>query len=73
MQVEAGQLRVWGDEITLDKTPFLVVGPVDLGGVEQAALAAMVAWDLWQVVWLGKVSTWSKQRLEMFSEVVGEG
>lgn len=66
MQVEACQLRVWGDEITLDKTPFLVVGPVDLGGVEQ------VWQELWQVVWLGKVSTWSKQRLEMFSEVVGE-
>ena len=67
MQVEAGQLRVWGDEITLDKTPFLVVGLVDLGGVEQ------VWQELWQVVWLGKVSTWSKQRLEMFSEVVNEG
>ena len=66
MRVEAGQLRVWSDEITLDKTPFLVVGGVDLGGGEQ------VWQELWQVVWLGKVSTWSKGRLEMFSEVVGE-
>lgn len=65
MQVEAGQLRVWGDEITLDKTPFLVVSLVDLGGTEQ------VWQELWQVVWLGKVSTWSKGRLEMFSEVIG--
>lgn len=64
MRVEAGQLRVWGDEITLDKTPFLVVSLVDLGGAEQ------VWQELWQVVWLGKVSTWSKGRLEMFSEVV---
>ena len=64
MPVEQGQLRVWGDEITLDKTPFLVVGGVDLGGGEQ------VWQELWQVVWLGKVSTWSKGRLEMFSEVV---
>lgn len=68
MRVEAGQLRAWGDEITLDKTPFLVVGLVDLGGGEQ------VWQELWQVVWLGKVSTWSKGRLEMFSEVVsGDG
>lgn len=64
MRVEAGQLRVWGDEITLDKTPFLVVGGVDLGGAEQ------VWQELWRVVWLGKVSTWSRQRLEMFSEVI---
>ena len=64
MPVEQGQLRVWGDEITLDKTPFLVVSGVDLGGAEQ------VWQELWQVVWLGKVSTWSKGRLEMFSEVV---
>lgn len=66
MQVEQGQLRVWGDEITLDKTPFLVVGLVDLGGAEQ------VWQELWQVAWLGKVSTWSKLRLEMFSEVIDE-
>ena len=64
MRVEAGQLSVWGDEITLDKTPFLVVSLVDLGGAEQ------VWQELWQVAWLGKVSTWSKGRLEMFSEVV---
>jgi squalene cyclase len=68
MRVETGQLRVWSDAITYDKTPFLVIGRViypDAAGpfTEQAD---------WHVLWLGKIGTWSTHRIESFSEVTDE-
>jgi hypothetical protein len=63
MQVEVGQLRVWGDAISLDKTPFLVLDQIDTG------------WGCtdWLVIWRGLTKSWSQARIEAFSEVVSEG
>jgi len=62
MPVEQGQLRVWDDAISLDKTPFLVLDQVDTGG----------AWEDWQVIWHGQTKSWSQARIEAFSEVIDE-
>jgi len=63
--VEQGQLRVWDDAMSLDKTPFLVIGRVIYSD------AASEACD-WHVLWLRKIVTWSSDRIEVFSEVVDE-
>jgi hypothetical protein len=61
VQVEPGQIRVWEDAVTRDKTPFLVLAQFDEG------------WGVpgWQVLWSGRVEVWSQRRIETFSEVVG--
>ena len=62
MPVEQGQLRVWDDAISLDKTPFLVLDQVDTG------------WGCtdWQVIWRGQTKSWSQARIVAFSEVIDE-
>lgn len=60
MTVEAGQLRVWEDAITGDKTPFLVVELVAHHGVEK----------YWHVLWQGVITIWSTHRIKTFSEVI---
>lgn len=62
MPVEQGQLRVWDDAISLDKTPFLVLDVIDTGW----------ACTDWQVIWRGQTKSWSQARIEAFSEVVDE-
>ena len=62
MPVEQGQLRVWEDAISLDKTPFLVLDQVDTG---------WACMD-WQVVWRGQTKSWSHARIEQFSKVISE-
>ena len=66
MSVEPGQLRVWDDAITLDKTPFLVLGRV----VYPDAVVPYTERDDWHVLWLGKVATWSTHRMEVFSKPI---
>lgn len=67
MTVETGQLRVWEDAITLDKTPFLVVERVNPPG----AVSLFTQQDDWRVLWLGKLEVWSTNRIKAFSEVIG--
>lgn len=62
MPVEQGQLRVWDDAISLDKTPFLVLDQVDTGW----------ACTDWQVIWRGQTKSWSQARIEAFSELIDE-
>ena len=62
MPVVQGQLRVWDDAISLDKTPFLVLDQVDTG----------CSWEDWQVLWRGQTKSWSGARIEAFSEVIDE-
>jgi hypothetical protein len=66
MRVEPGQLRVWDDAITLDKTPFLVIGRV----IYPVAASPFTEACDWHILWLGKIGTWSTHRIETFSEVV---
>lgn len=63
MSVEPGQLRVWDDAITYDKTPFLVIGHVEDPNDPNYTY-------YWRILWLGKVAIWSEQRMEIFSEVI---
>ena len=60
MPVEQGQLRVWDDAISIDKTPFLVMDQIDTG------------WGCtdWQVLWRGQTKSWSQARIGAFSEVI---
>lgn len=67
MTVEAGQLRVWDDGITHDKTPFLVLKRVVY---PDARVSFTAAGDDWQILWRGKLSTWSTHRIKTFSEVI---
>lgn len=60
MKIESGQLRVWDDSITLDKTPFLVLEQVDTGWAELD----------WQLLWKGQTQCWSDGRIKRFSKVV---
>ena len=60
--VEQGQLRVWDDAISLDKTPFLVLDQIYPSG----------AWVDWQIIWHGQTKRWSHARIEQFSEVIDE-
>lgn len=60
--IEPGQLRVWDDAITLDKTPFLILEQVDTGWAELD----------WQTLSNGQIETWSEGRLKRFSEVISE-
>ena len=62
MPVEQGQLRVWDDAISLDKTPFLVMDQIDTG------------WGCtdWQVIWHGQTKSWSEAWIVAFSEVIDE-
>lgn len=62
MIVEQGQLRVWDDAMSLDKTPFLVLDQIDTG----------CAWVDWQIIWHGQTKSWSHARIEAFSEVIDE-
>lgn len=62
MIVEQGQLRVWEDAISLDKTPFLVLDQVGFNWAEKD----------WQILWHGSVEMWSQGRIEAFSEVIDE-
>ena len=62
MGVEAGQIRVWDDAISLDKTPFLVLDVIDTGW----------ACTDWQVIWRGQTKSWSEARIVAFSEVIDE-
>lgn len=66
MRAEPGQLRVWLDSIAYDKTPFLVVGPCE------GAVVTPEGWEDWVVIYLGKKGLWTRNRLEMFSEVISE-
>ena len=63
MPVEQGQLRVWDDAISLDKTPFLVLDQIDTG------------WGCtdWLVIWRRLAKSWSQARIEAFSEVIDAG
>lgn len=70
MPVEQGQLRVWDDGISLDKTPFLVVERVIY---PDARVSFTVAGDDWRVLQQGKITIWSTHRMETFSEVIGAG
>jgi len=62
MRIEPGQLRVWDDAISLDKTPFLVMDQIDTG------------WGCtdWQVIWRGQSKSCSEARIVAFSEVIDE-
>ena len=62
MRVEAGQLRVWDDAMSLDKTPFLVLEQVDIGWADLD----------WQIISNGQIETWPEGRLKRFSEVIDE-
>lgn len=62
MSVEPGQLRVWGNSASVDKTPFLVLGLVDTGWFDKD----------WQILWRGDLSVWSNRRIETLSEVIDE-
>ena len=66
MSVEPGQLRVWDDAISRDKTPFLVIGRV----IYPDAADPYAENCDWHVLWLGKVAIWSTHRIEVFSEVI---
>ena len=66
MSVEPGQLRVWDNAITYDKTPFLVIERVVY---PDAADPYAEACD-WHVLWLGKIAIWSTHRLVGFSDVI---
>ena len=63
MSVEPGQLRVWDDTISRDKTPFLVIRQVEDPNDPSCTY-------YWKILWLGKVAIWSEQRMEVFSEVI---
>lgn len=62
MSVEPGQLRVWKNVITRDKTPFLVLEEVDheWGTMD------------WQILWHGQLECWPCGRIECFSDVFNE-
>lgn len=62
MRIEAGQLRVWDDAMSLDKTPFLVLEQVDIGWADLD----------WQIISNGQIETWPEGRLKRFSEVIDE-
>ena len=66
MSVEPGQLRVWDDAVTLDKTPFLVIGRAAYAD----AVVPYTERDDWHVLWLGKVAIWSTHRMEVFSKPI---
>ena len=68
MPVEQGQLRVWDDAISLDKTPFLVVGLVNYS----EAVVSFTKREDWRVMWRGKIATQSTHQIEVFSEVIDE-
>ena len=63
MKIEPGQLRVWGDVITRDKTPFLIIGR-----------NPNYRWstDEWEIMWAGKIQPWTGARIAEFSEVISE-
>lgn len=58
---EPGQLRVWGDEISIDKTPFLLVEP-----------GFFLGEPVWHILWHGRAWAWGVHRVETFSEVISE-
>jgi hypothetical protein len=66
--VEPGQLRVWDDAITLDKTPFLVIEQV----IYPETNSVFDDNDDWRILWLGRTVIWSTHRMETFSEVISE-
>ena len=63
MPVEQGQLRVWDDAISLDKTPFLVLDVINKGWYYEPD---------WQILSNGKIERWAEGRLKRFSEVIDE-
>ena len=63
MPVEQGQLRVWDDAMSLDKTPFLVMDQIDRGRYYEAD---------WRILSNGQIETWAEGRLKRFSEVIDE-
>ena len=69
MKVETGQLRVWEDAMTSDKTPFLVLKRIIY---PDARVSFTAAGDDWQVLWLGKLSIWSTHQIKIFSEIIDE-
>lgn len=63
MPVEQGQLRVWEDAMSLSKTPFLVLDPVDKGRRNEKN---------WRILTNGKIQIWFEGQIELLSEVIDE-
>jgi len=67
MRIEPGQLRIWSDSITSNKTPFLVIDHhPDLMG------ATCLTQVIWRIMWCGKIIEWSHHVITAFSEVISE-